>query len=68
MERSLLYKCKWKYHVPSTSQKTGLTGLYKSSLLMSTMSIPKPVFQEVYRQYSDTYPYKYEGVSIPWVK
>ena len=46
-ERSLLYICKGKYHVPSTSQKAGLTGLYKNFLLMSTTAISKPVFQEV---------------------
>ena len=46
-ERSLLYNCKGKYHVPSTSQKAGLTGLYNNFLLMSTTAISKPVFQEV---------------------
>ena len=46
-ERSLLYKSKGKDHVPSTSQKAGLTGLYKTLLFMSTTAISKPVFQEV---------------------
>jgi len=46
-ERSLLYKSKWKDHVPSTSQKAALTGLYKNFLFMSTTAISKPVFQEV---------------------
>ena len=36
-----------KYHVLSTSQKAGLTGLYKKFLLLSTTAISKPVFQEV---------------------
>jgi len=36
-----------KDHVPSTSQKAGLTGLYKKFLCMSTMAISKPFFQEV---------------------
>jgi hypothetical protein len=31
----------------STSQKAGLTGLYKKFLFMSTTAISKPVFQEV---------------------
>jgi len=38
---------KGKDHVPSTSQKAGLTGLYKKLLFMSTTAISKPVFQEV---------------------
>jgi len=42
-EHSLLYICT----VLSTSQKAGLTGLYKNFLLMSTTAISKPVFQEV---------------------
>jgi len=46
-ERSLLYKSKGKDHIPSTSQKTGLTGLYNKFLFMSTTAISKPVFQEV---------------------
>ena len=46
-EHSLLHICKGKYQVPSTSQKAGLTGLYKNFLLMSTTVISKPVFQEV---------------------
>jgi len=46
-ERSLLYKRKVKDHVPSTSQKAGLTGLCKKFLFMSTTAISKPVFQEV---------------------
>jgi len=44
---SLLYKSRWKDHVLSTSQKAGLTGLYKKLLFMSTTAISKPVFQEV---------------------
>ena len=46
-ERSLLYICKGKYHVLLTSQKAGLTRLYKNFLLMSTTAISKQVFQEV---------------------
>ncbi len=46
-ERSLLYKSKGKDHVPSTSQKPGLTRLYKKFLFMSTTAISKLVFQEV---------------------
>jgi len=46
-ERSLLYKSKGKDHVPTTSQKAGLTGLYKKFLFMSTTAISKLVFQEV---------------------
>jgi len=46
-ERSLLYKRKGKDHVLSTSQKAGLTGLYKKFLFMSTTAISKPVLQEV---------------------
>ncbi len=46
-ERSILYKSNGKDHVPSTSQKAGLTGLYKTLLFMSTTAISKPVFQEV---------------------
>ena len=38
---------KGKDHVLSTSQKAGLTGLYKKFLFMSTTAISKPVFQEV---------------------
>ncbi len=33
--------------IPTTSQKAGLTGLYKNFLFMSTMAISKPGFQEV---------------------
>jgi len=44
----LLYKSKGKDHVPSTSQKAGLTGWYKKFLFLSTTTISKPVFQEVY--------------------
>jgi len=33
--------------LPSTSQKAGLTGLYKKFLFMSTTAISKPVLQEV---------------------
>jgi len=36
---SLLYKSKGKDHVPSTSQKAGLTGLYKKFLFLSTTAI-----------------------------
>jgi len=36
-----------KDHAPSTSQKAGLTGLYKKFLFMSTTAISKPVLQEV---------------------
>jgi len=32
--------------LPSTSQKAGLTGLYKKFLFMSTTAISKPVLQE----------------------
>jgi len=46
-ERSLLYKSKGKDHIPSTSQKAGLTGLYKKFLFISTTAISKLVFQEV---------------------
>jgi len=46
-ERSLLYKSKGKDHIPSTSQKACLTGLYKTLLFMSTTAISKLVFQEV---------------------
>jgi len=46
-ERSLLYKSKGKDHIPSTSQKACLTGLYKKFLFMSTTVITKPIFQEV---------------------
>ncbi len=38
---------KGKDHVPSTSQKAGLFGLYKKFLFMSTTAISKLVFQEV---------------------
>jgi len=44
-EHSLLYK--GKDHVLSTSQKAGLTGLYKKFLFMSTTAISKLFFQEV---------------------
>jgi hypothetical protein len=33
--------------IPSTSQKAGLTSLYKKFLFLSTTAISKPVFQEV---------------------
>ncbi len=46
-ELSLLFKSKGKDHEPSTSQKAGLTGLYKTLLFMSTTVISKMVFQEV---------------------
>jgi len=46
-ELSLLHKSKGKDHVPSTSQKAGLTRLYKKFLFMSTTAISKPVLQEV---------------------
>jgi len=46
-ERSLLYKSKVKDQAPSTSQKAGLTGLYKNFLFMSTTAKSKPVLQEV---------------------
>jgi len=46
-ERLLLYKNKEKDHLLSTSQKTGLTGLYKKFLFMITTDIYKPIFQEV---------------------
>ena len=46
-ECSLIDICKGKYHVLSTSQKAGLTGLYRNLLFMSTTAISKPVFQEV---------------------
>jgi len=36
-----------KDHVPSTSQKAGLTGLYEKCMFMSTTAISKLVFQEV---------------------
>ncbi len=36
-----------KDHVPSTSQKAGLTGLYNKFLFMSTIAISKLVFQGV---------------------
>jgi len=36
-----------KNHVLSTSQKAGLTRLYKKFLFMSTTAISKLVFQEV---------------------
>jgi len=40
-------KSKGKDHVLSTSQKAGLTSLYKKFLFLSTKAISKPVFQEV---------------------
>jgi len=46
-ERSFLCKSKGKDHIPSTSQKAGLTGFYKTLLFMSTTAISKPFFQEV---------------------
>jgi len=42
-EHSLLYKSKGKDHILSTSQKAGLTRLYKKFLFMSTTAISKPV-------------------------
>jgi len=42
-----VYKSKGKDHIPSTSQKDSLTGLYKKLLFMSTTAISKLVFQEV---------------------
>ena len=65
-ERSLLYICKGNYHIPSTSQKAGLTGLYKNFLLMSTTAISKPVLQEV--NGTVILPLKYKGVSVPCFK
>jgi len=46
-EHSLLYKSKGKDHIPSTSQKAGLTWFYKKFLFMSTTAISKLFFQEV---------------------
>jgi len=46
-EHSLLNKSKGKDRILSTSQRAGLTRLYKKFLLMSTTAISKPVFQEV---------------------
>ncbi len=46
-ECSLLYKSKGKDHILSTSQKAGLTGLYKKFLFIPTTAISKPIFQEV---------------------
>jgi len=46
-EGSLPYISRGKDHVLSTSQKAGLTGLYKKFLFMSTTAISKLGFQEV---------------------
>ncbi len=43
-ECSLLYKSMGKDHIPSTSQKAGLTGLNKTLLFVSTTAISKLVF------------------------
>jgi len=43
-ERSLLYKSNGKDHILATSQKAGLTVLYKKFLFMSTTAISKLFF------------------------
>jgi len=45
--RSLLLISKGTDHLLSTSQKEGLTSLFKKFLFMSTIAISKPVFQEI---------------------
>jgi len=42
-----LIQSKGKDHIPSTSQKAGLTGLYKKFFFVSATAISKPVLQEV---------------------
>ncbi len=56
---------KGKDHVPSTSQKAGLTGLYKKLFFMSTTAISKPVFQEVDSTVILPLTFINKGVSVP---
>ncbi len=60
-------RSKGKDHVPFTSQKASLTGLFQKFLFLSTTAISKPVFFGGWR-YSDTSPYFYKGVSVPWLR